>query len=356
MSVAAGALDVYRLRKSYGHNTIVDDVSFVVPKGALLTLLGPSGCGKSTLLRIIAGFVDAGAGLVRINGRDVTRLPPDRRPTAMVFQSYALFPHMTVFQNIGFGLRLRRQERGAMRTKIGHALDLVRMSSFADRYPSELSGGQQQRVALARCLVIEPEVLLLDEPFGALDRHLREEMQLELRKLQRLLNITMLVVTHDQQEALVLSDYVAVMNQGRIEQLAAPAAVYDKPATRFVAAFMGIPNILSGVVTQTECGPRFETASGKPIAIAESGFAPSGTGHCLALRPETLALAAPDDERATFVGVVTFTSLVGSMVNCEVKVGSDVLKIVVPRNATALAIGESVGIAVDPDHVVLIPT
>ncbi|MBV8167407.1 MAG: ABC transporter ATP-binding protein, partial [Alphaproteobacteria bacterium] len=245
-AAAGSALQISGLQKRFGATTAVDGVGFAVPAGAILTLLGPSGCGKTTILRAIAGFVAPDAGRIEVGGVDITALAPEQRQTAMVFQNYALFPHMTVAQNVAFGLKMRRLGRAAIMPKVEAALALVRLGELAGRYPAELSGGQQQRCALARALVTEPRLLLLDEPFGALDQNLREAMQVELRKLQQRLGITTIVVTHDQQEALILSDLIAVMNAGRIEQLAPPIEVYDHPATRFVAGFMGTANVLIG--------------------------------------------------------------------------------------------------------------
>ncbi len=352
MSATAPALSLSRVKKSYGGHRAVCDVSLEIARGTLLTLLGPSGCGKSTLLRMIAGFVAPSGGEIRINGRDVTGMAPEKRPTAMVFQSYALFPHMTVLENVAFGLRVRRTPRAAARREVDQALALVKMGEFAGRYPSELSGGQQQRVALARCLVVRPDILLLDEPFGALDRSLRESMQVELRKLQRQLSITMLVVTHDQQEALVLSDQIAVMNAGEIEQFAPPADLYDRPATRFVADFMGVSNILPGTIDRNGGTRRFLPDLGGAIAVPED-WGGSGCDRLhLAVRPEALRLVRPDDPRATLSGAVVFTSTVGSQITCEIKIGHTVIIAAVPRSPEPIAVGGMVGVEFDPAHVV----
>src|SRR5690606_23069967 len=211
-----------------------------LPRGGFLTLLGPSGCGKTTMLRMIAGFANLDEGRILIDGADIGHLAPEARGTGMVFQNYALFPHLSVAGNVGFGLRMRRMSRQEIDRRTRAVLELVKLNGFEDRYPSQLSGGQQQRVALARALAIEPKVLLLDEPLGALDRNLRDAMQIELRRLQRHLGITTVMVTHDQEEALLLSDWIAVMNHGRIEQFGAPLEIYDRPRSTFVAQFMGI--------------------------------------------------------------------------------------------------------------------
>ncbi len=255
-------LEVEGLAKSYGGVAAIADVTLAVPPGALITLLGPSGCGKTTLMRSIAGFVVPDRGRIAVDGRDLLALPPERRSTAMLFQNYSLFPHMTVEANVGFGLRMRGLRRAEAAPRIADALRLTRIAELAGRYPGQLSGGQQQRVALARALVTRPDILLLDEPFGALDQNLREQVQIELRKLQQSLGITTLVVTHDQLEALTLSDLVAVMNAGRIEQIAPPVEIYDRPATAFVARFMGVENLLP-VALGSRDGATVRASAGK---------------------------------------------------------------------------------------------
>jgi ABC-type Fe3+/spermidine/putrescine transport system ATPase subunit len=231
--------------KSFGSFQAVADLNLAVAAGEFLTLLGPSGCGKTTTLNMIAGFEFPDAGVIRLDDQDVTTTPPFLRNVNTVFQSYALFPHMTVAQNVAFGLRVQKASKAEIKQRVDEALALVQMSSFADRYPKQLSGGQQQRVALARAIVLKPQVLLLDEPLGALDLKLRKEMQVELKHLQQKLGITFLFVTHDQEEALTMSDRIVVMNRGRIEQIGTPAEVYEKPRTRFVAEFIGETNILA---------------------------------------------------------------------------------------------------------------
>ena len=234
-------------RRRFGDVVAVDDVSLDVQRGEFFSLLGPSGCGKTTLLRMIAGL-ERGEGTVAVDGVDVTRWPAHRRPVNLVFQHYALFPHMTVERNVAFGLRYKGVGRRERRDRVAAALELVRLSGLGRRYPNELSGGQRQRVALARALVLEPRVLLLDEPLGALDQKLRKEMQVELKHLQRRLGITFVFVTHDQEEALTMSDRIAVMNHGKVEQIGAAVGVFERPATAFVADFMGAGNFLAGTV------------------------------------------------------------------------------------------------------------
>ncbi|MHB8620139.1 MAG: ABC transporter ATP-binding protein [Chloroflexota bacterium] len=237
-----------RVTKCYGPAVAVNALSLEVEEGELLSLLGPSGCGKTTTLRMVGGFVKPDAGAISMGGRQMTDVPPERRPTAMVFQSYALWPHMTVLQNVSFGLRVRRQSSSEIRAKVENALQMVGLERMEPRYPRELSGGQQQRVALARALVVEPQVLLLDEPLSNLDAKLRVRMRADVRELQKRLGITMLYVTHDQEEALSISDRIAVMNNGRVEQLGAPQEVYEAPQTAFVASFIGHGNLLAGTV------------------------------------------------------------------------------------------------------------
>ena len=238
------ALRLEGVRKSFGQVTAVAGVDLTVEEGEFFTLLGPSGSGKTTLLRLVAGFERPDAGRIELGGRDVTRLPPYLRETNTVFQDYALFPHMTVAENIGYGLRVKGVPRADRRGRVQQALRMVRLEGLDERRPNQLSGGQRQRVALARAVVNEPEVLLLDEPLGALDLKLRQEMQLELKRIQKEVGITFVYVTHDQEEALTMSDRVAVMERGMIEQVGSPAEVYERPATEFVAGFIGISNLL----------------------------------------------------------------------------------------------------------------
>jgi putative spermidine/putrescine transport system ATP-binding protein len=241
---AAPAVRVTGVRKKYGAVTALDGVDLDIEPGEFFTLLGPSGSGKTTLLRLIAGFEHPDLGRIELGGRDVTSVPPYARNVNTVFQDYALFPHMTVTQNIEYGLRVKKRPRAERRDKAGQALEMVRLGGLGDRKPAQLSGGQRQRVALARAIVNEPQILLLDEPLGALDLKLRQEMQLELQHVQREVGITFIYVTHDQEEALSMSDRIAVLSQGQIEQVGAPFEVYERPATAFVAGFIGISNLI----------------------------------------------------------------------------------------------------------------
>jgi spermidine/putrescine ABC transporter ATP-binding subunit len=242
------SLEINNLTKIFGRLLAVDQVSLKVRSGEFLTLLGPSGCGKTTTLMMIAGFILPSDGKILIDNKDITLVPPHKRNVGMVFQNYALFPHMTVFKNISFSLRIRRTHREVLAKEVSEALNLVQLNRLADRYPHQLSGGQQQRVALARALVFRPRVLLMDEPLGALDKKLREHMQLEIKHLQQTLNMTVIYVTHDQDEALTMSDRIAVLNSGRIEQLGSPKELYESPQNRFVADFIGESNFLHGKI------------------------------------------------------------------------------------------------------------
>ncbi|QDL94546.1 ABC transporter ATP-binding protein (plasmid) [Paroceanicella profunda] len=276
------------IARSYGGTVAVADLDLTLPAGALVSLLGPSGCGKTTTLRMVAGFETPDRGTIRIGGQEVTGLPPHRRNLGMVFQNYSLFPHRTVAENIGFGLRMARMGRAGRDAEVRRMLDLIQLPGRGDAYPSQLSGGQQQRVALARALVVNPRVLLLDEPLGALDRSLRESMQFEIRGMVTRLGITTLLVTHDQEEALSMSDIVAVMRAGRILQTGAPSEIYDRPATRFVAEFLGTANIFEGRVAAGGSALEIPGAPALPFA----GRAAPGSRASLSVRPERMALGA----------------------------------------------------------------
>jgi ABC-type Fe3+/spermidine/putrescine transport system ATPase subunit len=287
------ALELAGVRKRYGEVVALHETSLAVPDGRLVFLLGPSGCGKTTTLRIVSGFVEPDAGEVRIHGERVDGTPPDRRGLGMVFQHYALFPHMTVAQNVAFGLRMRRVPAAETRRRVARALGLVRLDGLEARYPRALSGGQQQRVALARAIVIEPRLLLLDEPLSSLDAKLREEMRGELRALQRALGIATVFVTHDQEEALTMADQIVVMAAGRIVQVGTPTELYERPATRFVAHFIGESNLEPGVVRGPAGPGRWRVAAGplELVATADRAWAPGDT-VTVAVRPERVRLRA----------------------------------------------------------------
>ena len=288
MKIHGARLEVRRLSKTFGGGRVVDDVSFAVEGGRFLTLLGPSGSGKTTTLRMIAGFEEPTEGAILVAGAAITDRPPYRRNIGVVFQQYALFPHLTVFHNVAYPLQMRRTPKADVAERVRRALGLVRLDGFADRYPRQLSGGQQQRVALARAIVFEPPVLLMDEPLGALDKRLREDMQVELRHLQRELGITTVSVTHDQVEALVMSDVIAVLDGGRLQQIGPPLEVYRRPANQFVADFIGESNLLAGSLETAGDDVVFTTTKGLRVRIAAAAAA-SGPSH-LVVRPEYVRL------------------------------------------------------------------
>ncbi len=341
MSAGADAADVRlaHVTKRFGAHTAVEDVSLEVRPGEFVSLLGPSGCGKTTTLRILAGFLEPTAGEVYIGGQSMRGIPAHRRPVNMVFQHYALFPHLTVADNIAYGPRRRGVPRGEIERAVAESLELVSLQGLGHRHPRELSGGQQQRVALARALVNRPRVLLLDEPLGALDLKLRRQMQIELKRLQELLRITSIYVTHDQEEALVLSDRIAVMNAGRIEQTGEARAVYDRPATPFVADFIGQTNLLACTVEGTE-GDRLRLRCGSlSLLAARPDPAPtSGSRVQLSLRPERIALHA---ERPAldnvFRAAVTRRVYLGVLTNFHVTVGGDVALVLTTSDQTLAA-------------------
>ncbi len=313
---AAGAsLRLEAIRKRYGAVAAVDGISLDMRQGEFLSLLGPSGCGKTTVLRMIAGLVEPDAGRIFLGPEEITWTPVHRRNVGMVFQSYALFPHLTVFENVAFGLRRRRLPEAEIRRRVERHLALVRLDGAGSRYPGQLSGGQQQRVALARALVTEPPVLLLDEPLSNLDARLREEMRVELKRLQEALGITAVFVTHDQAEALALSDRVAVLSRGRLEQLGTPEAIYHRPATRFAATFMGRSNVFAGrVLGRSGRALRLQIEGGlEVLAAAVPGVAP-GAAVDVILRQESIRLVpAPTPGAANSVrGTVVFSAFAGA--------------------------------------------
>jgi putative spermidine/putrescine transport system ATP-binding protein len=293
---SGAAVVLEKVRKSFGAVTAVDDVSLAIEPGEFITLLGPSGSGKTTTLMMIAGFDHPTHGEIYIDGSPIVGVPPYRRGIGMVFQSYALFPHMTVAENVGFALKQRGAGKASIAERVAKTLDIVRLRGYEARYPRQLSGGQQQRVALARAIIFQPRVLLMDEPLSALDKQLREELQLEMKRLHQQLGITFIYVTHDQREALIMSDRVAVMNEGRIEQAGSPSDLYDRPANRFVAGFIGESNFFDGEVTAVNGRDVAVRIAGTEV-IAVSERAPAIGAHVvLAVRPEKIGFrdgAAP---------------------------------------------------------------
>ena len=298
MADGADAVRLEAITKRFDRVVAVDAVSLAVRRGEFVCLLGPSGCGKTTTLRMIAGFVEPDAGTVFIDGDDVTTRPPNKRDIGMVYQSYALFPHMTVLDNVAFGLRMRRVAAPQVAERVRTALALVDLSGFEGRKPGQLSGGQQQRVALARAIVIQPTVLLLDEPLSNLDAKLRKRMQLELRALQRRVGITTIHVTHDQEEALTLADTIVILNDGRVEQIGKPREVYDRPRNPFVADFLGKSNFLRGRITAADPAAdvlTFTSDRDEVLVIRGGGTLAAGTSVEAFIRPERVELRRPGD-------------------------------------------------------------
>jgi spermidine/putrescine ABC transporter ATP-binding subunit len=318
---------VANLTKRFGPLAAINDVTLDVDEGEMFTLLGPSGCGKTTLLRLLAGFYTPDAGEIRFDGRVVNDVPPDERGIGMVFQNYALWPHMTVRQNVSYGLKLRKVRSAEIASRVDAILERVGLTGLAERYPGQLSGGQQQRVALARALVLNPKMLLLDEPLSNLDAKIRIQVRSEIRKLQKELGITAVYVTHDQEEALAMSDRIAVFSLGRVCQVGAPRALYERPVSRFVADFIGINNLLEGTVRERDDASgvlRVETALG---AIAAIHGEPLGVGErcVLCIRPENLSLdGAADSMRNRFAGTVSFSAYLGNTLRYDVEVGGGI--------------------------------
>jgi spermidine/putrescine transport system ATP-binding protein len=325
-----GAVSVQGLRKTYGEVVALHDVSLEVRAGEFLTLLGPSGCGKTTLLRLLAGFETPDEGRILISGSDVAPLPPYRRPVNTVFQHYALFPHRTVAGNVAFGLEGTGLAPAQIKERVEKALDMVRLPGFGERRIHQLSGGQKQRVALARAVVLEPEVLLLDEPMAALDLKLRKEMQVEVKNLQERLKTTFVFVTHDQDEALTMSDRIAVMNQGRIEQLDAPEALYERPRTRFVADFLAVKNILEAQVVAVAGGSaELLTRGGNRLRAQDDGGYVAGARVIVGVRPERLSLASAEGGAGenAFPGRLDDEIYLGDWTDWRVRLGDEVLSV-----------------------------
>lgn len=350
------AVEARAASKEYGtgENAVraLDDVSVRINQGEFFTLLGPSGCGKTTLLRLIAGFETPTAGRILLQDQDITADPPNLRPINTVFQSYALFPHLSVAENIGFGLQMTGRPRAEINRAVEKMLDLVQLESFASRKPQQLSGGQQQRVALARALAPEPKVLLLDEPLSALDLKLRKEMQRELKRLQTETGITFIFVTHDQEEALTMSDRVAVMRSGKILQIGAPREIYNHPVDRFVADFIGETNFLAGRVESDKAW----LSSGEPLVADVSGHEGDVT---FAVRPEQVRLCAPG-EKDSFAATIEDTVYFGTDTHCHMRL-SDGTEIVArlqsaPSGQTGLNTGEAIGVRFEPGALQVLDT
>jgi iron(III) transport system ATP-binding protein len=341
--------------KSYGKLRAVDDLSLEVRDGELLTLLGPSGCGKTTTLRAVSGFVALNSGRIFIGQRNITDIPPERRGIGLVFQNYALWPHMTVFQNLAFGLQLKKLPKQTIRKKIEKSLAMVKLAGYEDRYPRQLSGGQQQRVALARALVLEPDILLLDEPLSNLDALLREQMRFEIAQIHKQAGITSIYVTHDQTEAMVISDRIAVMNQGKVVQIGRPAEIYSAPASKFVAGFMGTTTFIHGKVSgATRERIVVQTDSGLSIQ-GKGGQLAAGDEVDVAIRPENIRfLTTPADIRKqgkenTFEARVTRASYVGELVDYQLDLKGSLLR-AKGETANSLSEGTTIRINIEPEQ------
>ncbi|KRE27715.1 spermidine/putrescine ABC transporter ATP-binding protein [Mycobacterium sp. Soil538] len=324
--MTGGAIRLHQLAKSFAGMPAVDGIDLDIPAGQFFSLLGPSGCGKTTTLRMIAGFEKPDAGRIELDGRDVAADPPHKRPVNTVFQTYALFPFMTVRDNVAFGLKYQKISREETTRRVGEALELVRMDSYATRRPAQLSGGQQQRVALARALVLRPRVLLLDEPLGALDAKLRKQLQLELRSLQRDVGITFVYVTHDQEEALTMSDQIAVLAEGRIEQVGAPQEIYSAPATTFVAGFLGAANIFDASIVDVVGSAVTCSALGIRMIASVSDDPPAPGPAAVVIRPERITLQDSEDPTSAganvVVGTVEHVVYLGNCTQVHVDVGA----------------------------------
>lgn len=349
-----------KVEKRYGDFVALEPTDLTIKAGEFITLLGPSGSGKTTILMSIAGFVAPSSGRMLLDGRDVTGLPPERRNFGVVFQGYALFPHLTVYDNVAFPLRARGITGEAARPKIMAALEMAKLQAFAHRYPRQLSGGQQQRVALARSLVFAPELLLLDEPLSALDKALRKEFQTEFRSIHREVGSTFIYVTHDQEEALTMSDRIVILDRGRILQIAPPAELYERPATEFVAGFLGKSNFLRGKIA---------SASGEQVSIHMPGFAATANGNGIAaqagqaavaaLRPEKIRLAAPatgaEAVSCSVSGRVADITYLGSSIEVELRLADgETLLATVPAGQRSFTEGEEIVASWAPDAAILV--
>jgi ABC-type Fe3+/spermidine/putrescine transport system ATPase subunit len=352
-----GSLTFEALGKSYGDVEVVRGVSLSIDEGEFVSLLGPSGCGKTTILRMVAGLVEPSRGRILIGSDDVTCLPPNKRGLGLVFQSYALFPHMTVFENVAFGLRRRKVSGAELDKRVQDALGMVRLSTFGDRYPRQLSGGQQQRVAIARALAPHPRVLLFDEPLSNLDAQLRDEMQIELKRLQRNLGITTLFVTHDQGEALSLSDRVGVMAKGVMQQFATPEDIYHRPATAFIASFIGKPNRLADTVAMREGAGGRLIIGGIELPAARIDQ-PAGAKVDIVIRQEAVTIRSGTLQPGDVAGEIALRSFSGARVQYVVRLGGGAE--IVAETAShgpeaALATGAPVALNIDPAAIFAMP-
>jgi putative spermidine/putrescine transport system ATP-binding protein len=326
-----GAIDLRGVTKRYGEERVVDDISLAIRPGEFFTFLGPSGSGKTTTLMMIAGFAGVDGGSIAVDGADVSALEPQRRGFGMVFQNYAIFPHLNVFENVAFPLRARRRPEQTIRERVTWALDLVQLGSFADRFARQLSGGQQQRVAIARAIVFEPHIVLMDEPLGALDKNLRYDMQVEIKEIQRRLGMTVVYVTHDQEEAMNMSDRIAIMNRGRITQVGVPSEVYERPANAFVGRFLGEANILEGAIEAIEGDTATLRVGGLALRAKVRDAVKVGQRASLFVRPERVAIGDTTGNRVE--GRVRRVSFLGNIVRYQVEIASSTHVVVDVQNS-----------------------
>lgn len=346
------SIELKNIDLSYGKTRVIKDVSLKIKQGEFFAFLGPSGCGKSTLLRLIAGFEQCQKGQVYLGDEEVSRLPPWKRDVGMVFQNYALWPHMTIRKNVSFGLEERRLPQSEIDRRVNDVLELVDLQDYAERRPNQLSGGQQQRVALARTLVIEPKVLLLDEPLSNLDAKLRVHMRQELLDLQRKLSLTTIFVTHDQEEANTTADRIAVLQDGIVQQIDTPMNLYDHPDNLFVAEFLGTANVLNGHITLENNQALFDDGQGVKIALASSDVEGSKS---IVFRPQNLTLCAAHDDKADLEGNIVIREFLGNIVRYEIKVGEQNLTVdeVYGLGKQPAEVGSQVGLKLDSEHVLI---
>lgn len=348
-------LEISNLQKDYAGHRVVENFNLAVEQGEFVSFLGPSGCGKTTVLRMVAGFETPSAGMIRIDGKDVVNLKPNQRNIGMVFQAYALFPNMTVAQNLAFGLKVAGKSKAEIDATVKEMLALIKLEELGQRYPFQLSGGQQQRVALARALAVKPKLLLLDEPLSALDAKIRVSLREEIRAIQRKLQITTIFVTHDQEEALSMSDRIVVMHKGKADQLGTPFEIYNQPKTRFVASFVGTINVLEATVLDASAG-RF-SLNGTELSLGRNlGNFKRGDKLALALRPEAASLGVSLGKSAQLTGIVQDVNFLGSVIRVRVKVGETSLSLD-SFNQAAVAppiAGETVMVSFAPEALLLL--
>ena len=353
--MADSFLSIQHVKKAFGDTTVVQDFNLDVGTGEFVSFLGPSGCGKTTVLRMVAGFEEPTAGSIVIAGKDVTRLKPNQRNIGMVFQAYALFPNLTVAQNIAFGLKVAGMPRADTDARVAEMLNLIKLPQFGDRYPYQLSGGQQQRVALARAIAPKPKLLLLDEPLSALDAKVRVSLRDEIRSIQKELGITTVFVTHDQEEALSISDRIVVMYGGKAEQVGTPFEIYNRPATKFVANFVGTLNVLEGTVTDASAG-KVKVGTSEVLLKDKLNGSKAGDTLSLALRPEAISLGRQPGRDATLGGEISEVSFLGSVIRVRVGLGKDAVSLDTFNSPASPPprVGEKAEISFSPDDVLVL--